>query len=190
MKIRRKNMIFFLAVGLLILSIVYRLQNPYVQPRVAQLTYTGSAQPSANMKDFLAKKPESSVDPGELSGSFKRVKTSPRVYQDLFALYLPVQTDQKENAAVTPSGPSDAVEKDPMGQVRDYITSYRYYGSYRRGDKKAVFLAKDKLVLVAGKGDRIDGKYLIDEIQDDFIRIKALKLNKTIDIHILEFNDD
>ena len=77
-----------------------------------------------------------------------------------------------------------------MDQVKDYIASYRYYGSYHSGDKKAVFLVKNKLVLVARKGDRIDGKYLIDDIQDDFIRIKALELNQTIDIHLGEFNDD
>jgi len=190
MKTRRKNMIFFLAVGLLILSIVYRLQHPYVQPRVTRLTYTDSVQPLENKKDSRAKKPESSMDPGEL-GSLKRVKTSPRMYQDLFALYRPPEMSRKEKEIVAvPEESSAAVEKNPMGQVKDYIASYRYYGSYRSGGKKAVFLAKDKLVLVAGIGDRIDGKYLIDEIQDDFIRIKALELNETIDIHIGEFNDD
>lgn len=185
----RKNMIFFLAAGLLILSIVYRLLNPYVQPRVTRLTYTGSVQSSAVMKDSPAKKSKSNGAKGQL-GILKRVKTSPRVYRDLFALYKSPETLQKEKAVVTPAEPAAAVEKDSMGQVKDYIASYRYYGSYHSGGKKAVFLSKNKLVLVARTGDRLDGKYLIDDIQDDFIRIKALELNETIDIHIGEFNDD
>ncbi len=184
-------MIFFLAAGLLILSIVYRLLNPYVQPRVTKLTYTGSAKISENMKDLRAKKQKSSGAKGEL-GILKRIKTSPRVYRDLFALYKPPETLQKEKAVVvvTPAEPAAVVENDPMDQVKDYIASYRYYGSYHSGDKKAVFLAKNKLVLVARTGDRLDGKYLIDDIQDDFIRIKALELNETLYIHIREFNDE
>jgi hypothetical protein len=190
MKITRKNMIFFLALVLLILSIIYRLMNPYVQPRVAKLTYTGSIQRSETMKDLGAEKTKSNGVKEDLAGILKKVKTSPRVYRDLFALYTPAQTGQKEKTVVSIPESSAAIEKDPIGEFKDYIASYRFYGSYNSEGKKAVFLAKNKLVLVARIGDRLDGKYLIDDIQDDFIRIKALELNETIDVHLGEFNDD
>ena len=45
-------------------------------------------------------------------------------------------------------------------------------------------------MLVAKIGDRLDGKYLIDDIQDNSIKIKALELNETIHLDMREFNNE
>ncbi len=45
-------------------------------------------------------------------------------------------------------------------------------------------------MLVAQIGDRLDGKYLIDDIQDNYIRIKTLEFNETIHLDMREFNDE
>jgi hypothetical protein len=189
MKNDKKNIVFATALGLLILSIIYRLMNPYVQPRVTRLTYTGSGQEAYKIGKVkgAAKK---TVKPSETDG---KPKTSRRVYKDLFYVYKPPQSVEEDNSALITTSPGEKIEtigKDPLGAVKEYIASYKFYGTYTSGEQKAVFLAKDKLVLVARTGDRIDGKYLIEDIQDDFIRIKALELNETIDINIREFSDD
>jgi hypothetical protein len=186
-------MIFFAAAGLLLVSLIYRLMNPYVQPRVDTLTYTGRSSDSKKIK----------AEPGDdrvVADPFARSNgkaVSGKVYKDLFALYKPPQTAGQEKQSIgkkdrqleiTP--PYRPVTKDPVLAIKEYIASYKFYGSYDSAGKKAVFLAKNKLVLVARTGDRIDGKYEIEDIQDDFIRIKATDLNQTIDINIREFNDD
>lgn len=193
MKTGKKNIVFAAALGLFILSIIYRLMNPYVQPRVARLTYTGSGHSSEKIgseKIVKVKGPaRKTAKPSETGGE---AKTSRRVHKDLFSVYKPPKQVEKDNILKTPK-PGQSVQtvgKDPLGEIKEYIASYKFYGTYTSGEQKAVFLAKNKLVLVARTGDRIDGKYEIDDIQEDFIRIKALELNETIDINIREFNND
>ena len=70
------------------------------------------------------------------------------------------------------------------------MASYTLYGIYKSENTKAVFLAKNKLILVARTGDRLDGKYLIDDIQDNHIKIRALDLNETIHFDMREFNNE
>ncbi len=179
----------------MLIFLIYRLMNPYVQPRVDTLTYTGKVDNSKNLPTKPGDDGAVAADP---FGPIKDNQLSDKVYKDLFSLYKPPKTDRKEKESIPEKKDSESkniptlepVTKDPAVAVKEYIASYRYYGSYDRAGEKAVFLAKNKLVLVARTGDRIDGKYEIDDIQDDFIRIKALDLNKTIDINIGEFYDD
>ena len=192
MKFSKKNIIFLVALGGLLISFIYRITNPYVQPRVNTLTHTGKAKvPKRNQT-----KP--SEDHTVVSRFFSKKQISGKVYKDLFSLYNPPPKpgeDKKPEAGekdkeLKSISLVDPMEKDPLLAVKEYIVSYRFYGSYNRQGQRAVFLAKNKLVLVARTGDRIDGKYLIEEIQDDFIRIKALELNETIHIGIEEFTDE
>ncbi len=80
-------------------------------------------------------------------------------------------------------------KEDPVKKVVDYITSFTFLGHYESGSRKAVFLSRNKLVLVARVGDRINGKYLIEQITDDKIKIKALDINETIHLDIKQFKD-
>ncbi len=194
MRFTRKHMIFWAAAGLLLVSLIYRLMNPYVQPRVDTLTYTGRGSDFKKIKAEPGDERAVAADP---FGSSKGKAVSGKVYKNLFALYKPPQTAGQEKQS---GGKQDRqleitslpgpVTKDPVFAVKEYLASYKFYGSYDSAGKKAVFLAKNKLVLVARKGDRIDGKYEIEDIQEDFIRIKAVDLNQTMDIKIGEFNDD
>jgi hypothetical protein len=190
MKMGKKNIFFAAALGLFVLSISYRLMNPYVQPRVDRLTYTGSGQGSEKITGKVKGSIETSAPPADTR---EKPKTSRRVYKDLFSVYKPPQKSVRDNSPPTPTVPVETIEtvtKDPIGEIKEYIASYKFYGAYTSGEKKAVFLGKNKLVLVARTGDRIDGKYEIDDIQEELIRIKALELNETIDINIREFNND
>jgi len=197
MKTGKKNIVFAAALGLFILSVSYRLMNPYVQPTVARLTYTGSGHSSEKIGAKKITKVRGSVEkratPVDTGGG---PKTSRRVYKDLFSVYKPPQRVEKEKSALITTPPDETIErietvtKDPLGEIKEYIASYKFYGAYTSGAQKAVFLAKNKLVLVGRTGDRIDGKYEIADIQENFIRIKALELKETIDINIREFNND
>ena len=178
---------------LLIISIIYRVLNPFVQPKVDKLTFTGN-------KNTKISKVEDSIEQSRQSKSqtlalrfLNKPKVSGKVYKDLFSIYrppqkkkikMPVKIDIQTQKMV------EIVEKDPVLEAKEYIASYTLYGTYKSEDTKAVFLAKNKLVLVARTGDRLDGKYLIDDIQDNYIRIKALDLNEIIHLDMREFNNE
>lgn len=75
-------------------------------------------------------------------------------------------------------------------EAKGRLTEYQFYGSYEVGGTRAVFLGKNKMVVVARAGDRIEGKYLINKIEANEIKIKALDINKTFRIDVEEFRND
>ena len=80
--------------------------------------------------------------------------------------------------------------EDPVADIREYLTSYKLYGNYEGENGKGVFLAKNKLVLVANQGDRLDGKYVIDEINDSYIQFSIPELNRSIRIEQGAFDNE
>ncbi len=197
MKLNKKHIIFIIVVFFLIIAIIYRVLNPFVQQEVNTLTFTGEKKSIKTDKaehDILqAEKVESQT---LVSKFLNKPKISAKVYKDLFSTYKPPNKLAKKKKINVPAdrdvqnSQKPDIKKDSVQKIKEYITSYRFYGIYESENTKAIFLAKNKLVLVAQIGDRLDGKYLIDDIQDNYIRIKALELNETIRLDMREFNDD
>ncbi len=193
MKLTKKNTIFIVTLLLLIISVVYRILNPFVQPRIEILTFTGKKAKTENEAEHTIIKTSQFESQRLIDKFIKRPKISGGVKNDLFAIYEPPLGKRLKPAIIRPKAAKIDVSlpvKDPILEVKEYITSYRIYGSYEIDNKRAVFLGKDKLVLVAKTGDRLDGKYLISDIQENHITIKALELNKTIHLDMREFNNE
>lgn len=199
MKNNRRHLVLFIALLLLAATVGYRLMNPFVQPEVKQLTYTGKQQTISGKQENGPVK-TSKLTPVEdtVSWFLNKPDLTAKVHQDLFAAYqppLPKSPPQEENLTAendTPDdmSPLDAIKEDPIQKAKEYVASYKFYGSYKSRTTRAIFLARDKLVLVAKKGDRLNGKFQIDDIQDNHIRIKALDLNETIHLDMREFNNE
>ncbi|MFH2059883.1 MAG: hypothetical protein ABIJ59_13395 [Pseudomonadota bacterium] len=196
MKFNKKYIIFSIALMLLIVSIIYRILNPFVQPRVDKLTFTGKKKAQPN-NEYAIKKDFRNESQTLVSKFLNKPEVSGKVYKDLFAIYRPFQKVDKTKAVKIVTNKNDQAQKtdsqiraEAILEAKKYITSYRFYGIYTTKDTKAVFLAKDKLVVVARIGDRLDGKYLIDDIQDSYITITALDLNETIHFYMREFNNE
>ena len=184
---------------LLVIAIIYRLLNPFVQSKVDKLTFTGGKTgktDSQRESGVITDKSKSGKQP-LVSRFLNKPKVSAEVHKNLFSIYRPpVQTDINDEAQdivnqdIQAGHNIDNLEKDSIQEIKEYISSYMLYGTYKSENTKAVFLSKDKLVLVAKKGDRLDGKYLIDDIQDNYIKITALELNETIHLDMREFNNE
>ena len=186
MKLNKKLIIFLIVFLLLIISIIYRLSNPFMQARTDTLTFTGKKNitVSHSADKGLNKEKQTLV-----SRFLNKPKISGKIYKDLFSLHKPSQTIgvKKENlvpAAVATSG------ENPLLEAKDYIASYTFYGTFESEGTTSVFLAKDKMVLVARTGDLLDGKYLIEEIKGNHIKFKVLDVNETIQLDIGEFNNE
>lgn len=194
-------MILFFALTILAVTVGYRLMNPFIQPEVKQLTYTGKNQVKPhNQKSGGGPMETDKLTSEEAAVSWflnKPVLTA-NVHQDLFAAYHPplpeVLPDTEDLNAETDTledmNAIEEIKEDPIQKAKEYVASYKLYGSYKSKNTKAIFLARDKLVLVAKKGDRLNGKFQIDDIQDNHIRIKALDLNETIHLDMREFNNE
>ncbi len=193
MKLNKKYIIFVIVFMLLIISIIYRVLNPFVQPRVDKLTFTGNKSNKIIKAENTMEQTRQGRSQTLVSKYLNRPKTSEKVYKDLFSIYRPPQKKKLKMSIkkdIQDQKVVETVKKDPVSEIKEYISSYTLYGIYKSEDTKAVFLSKNKLVLVARTGDRLDGKYLIDDIQENHITIKALDLNETIHFDMREFNDE
>ena len=190
MKLNKQYIVFAIVFVLLIIAIIYRIKNPFIQKEVDTLTYTGKKTGEISLG-----KSRSSAGDSQLSKLASRFLNRPQfsgeIATDLFSLYINTDGFPGEAQNMGPNGEYIQEErKDPVAKISKDLLSYKLYGSYKSQGKRAIFLVKDKLVLVASVGDRIEGKYLIEELQDNYIRLKALDLNETIHIDMREFNNE
>lgn len=196
MKLTKKHIIFSIAFMLLIISVIYRILNPFVQPRTDKLTFTGMKkkikQDSAPHAIKQSRQSESQI----LAADFlNKPEISGKAYKDLFSTYKsPLKIAEKKIAQslekdIEPEK-SDVIKNAAMLEAMEDISSYRLSGTYKTKDTKAVFLTKNKLVIIAKPGDRLDGKYLIEDIQDNYIRITVLDSNETIHLDMRGFNNE
>ncbi|MFW5854869.1 MAG: hypothetical protein ACOCW9_06035, partial [Thermodesulfobacteriota bacterium] len=77
--------------------------------------------------------------------------------------------------------------EDPLSMVEQDLSRLQVIGIYTRGDEPVIFFQRGKQTLVVREGDRIDGKYLVEEITLDAITLRAEHLNDTVHIDLTRF---
>jgi regulatory protein YycI of two-component signal transduction system YycFG len=189
MKWDKKSVIFLIVFLLLVISILYRVKHPFIQKRMDRLTYTSKHPADKSMAEKRIGTAEL-VEEGSVASKFlNKPRISGKVFKDLFPISLPSRkTEEKIDIQTLPAKVS--VQNDLLSEAKAYLASYKIEGTYESENVKAVFLSKEKLVLVLKAGDRLDGKYLIEDIQKDRVRIKALDLNETINLDLGELNNE
>ncbi len=200
---KQKRKVLVAVVVLLALTVVYRIMNPYTQERVGTLTFKNgggarvrvdkSVKSSNAMVSTNREQPDSMV-----SRWVNRPSLSGKIVNDLFASMDKKEKTDETDETVTIIETVESVELpveiqvayDPLQIAKEHISSFTFLGTYKSEGKRAIFMGKDKLVLVVRAGDRIDGNYLVEEITDVSIRIKALDINETIHLDIRDFNNE
>ena len=197
MKFNKQYIIFIVVFILLIISVIYRVKNPFIQEEVDTLTYTGKVKGESSL-EYNRNKPMQSQPDTLVSRFLNKSEFSGKIIKDLFSLYHSPEDLQKKIEIESPVEKITQeeiieyveIKDDPVSKISKDLLSYRFCGTYKSEGRRSVFLVRNKQVLVASTGDRIYGKYLIEEIQDNYIRIKALDLNETIHIDMREFNNE
>lgn len=189
MKLDKKAIIFITVFILLVIVIIYRVLNPFVQQRVENLTFTGKDETGQNRVVKTIEINGQAESQPLVARFMNKPRISGQVVKDLFLMPRPLQKPAETTEAHSPPA-ATTIQTDPLVEAKAYLASYKIDGTYESEDTKAVFLSKDKLVLVAKIGDRLDGKYLIEDIQKDHIRVRALDLNATINLDMREFNNE
>ncbi|MFK5952279.1 MAG: hypothetical protein QM498_04415 [Desulfobacterium sp.] len=201
---RKQKMLFCLILLVLVVAVWYRIMHPYVQPRVAELTHTGNKSILTSVLYPLEKKTGGLKKTQTYSNSvfdqfFNQPFYSGDVINDIFAgqfggnelINSPKKTDHGPADGAEERPPVDPVPQalDRLKKTVDYLLSFTFLGGFQSGEEKAIFLSRNNLVLVARIGDRINGKYLIEAIEEDSITIKALDINETLHLEMRLFND-
>jgi hypothetical protein len=198
MRLNKEHTLFIVVLMLLVMSIAYRRLHPFEQARVNTLTYTGkmpagkpagtAAPPPDDLRPPLSNMTDRLLQPPTASGA---------VYQDLF-----LSSGPPREPAPPPQGPEiptgdidmdnsvHDIQDDPLEQIKTDIAGFRFYGTYEGEEGRAVFIVRNDKIIVAREGDRIDGKYHVDEIKKTHMKITALQINETIHLDMREFNNE
>ncbi|MBU0993993.1 MAG: hypothetical protein KJ737_15975 [Proteobacteria bacterium] len=190
----RNKKILICLVIIFMITLAYRLNHPFKQATVAELTYSGEK----NKRVITMKIP--SAEDEDLKISHTRVMISDflnppshsgAVIKNLFFdEKKTVPTNEKIPAEPLPMVEAEDTEPyvpDKMAIVDEELGRFTVLGSYESKGEKAIFLQRGKETLVIRVGDRIDGKYRVQEITGRSIRLLAETLNETVYIDMGEF---
>ncbi len=180
----RNKKILYALVILLGLSLTYRIFHPFQQREVASLKYRDGAQGRTSRKI-----PENPINPSrppsvKLSLLEKTAERSRDVLRNPFFEEKTVEPVKAPDPTPKPTEPEPVrpAPPDPMETVNRELGQMKVFGYYEGlGDMK-LFVEKGKEILVISKGDKIDGKYLVKEIGNTWVTLRAENIGQ--DVHI------
>jgi len=198
---RNKKKLLALLIVILGISLTWRILHPFRQERVERLTFTGKAP----AQDTGTEKKSVGTDPAYqqvLLSLFEKPPVhsgkslSPAFFQKIPGVNLtpPPGFLDGSDETVSPGGeqPANAPESDStyaaaLAQVNAELDRFRVIGFYNSGSDHAIFMQRDKQVFIVRKGDRLDGKYRVEEISADTITLWADAVNDKVHINITRF---
>lgn len=188
----RKKTILAVLACIFVLSLTYRLLNPYEQKRVKNLTFTGEKASTPR-----GKKPSANFDlpSGDLLIrldllSDRRIHSA-TVQNNIFFKRTTVPVKEKpvdlEKAPPQKTEPSISPLENKRLQVQQELSHFKTFGFLELNNEKTLFLERGKDIFIIRKGDRIDGKYLVKEISESMLTLKAEEINEDVHIDISKF---
>ena len=185
----RKKIILFALGAIFFISLYYRIMHPFKQEKVAELTYMGNRAHVVSLKNPSA--PPGAETKVMLDLFLNQPRNKGKVIKNVFQATKTKESrkqaetiqgiEQKEAKETVPAiSEKDAYE----ASVKRGLASLIAFGMYESGDEKIVFLERGKEVLLVRKGDRIDGKYLVEKITDQRVILKAGQIKEPVFIDI------
>ncbi len=178
-----KKRILLILLLILAGSITYRLLNPIEQERIARLSYTG-VRPAVPHK--IKAGDTSSAETGRIIRL--DLLTEPRSHsgrtrRDIFnKRRVTVQRPQ-------PASPPRVIPPANLERrkVQEQLDRFRTFGYMDQKNERTLFLEYGRDILVVRKGDRINGKYLVKDINPERLTLWAEMLGEHIHIDLTQF---
>ncbi len=191
---RQKKILLVLGV-IFAITLVYRIYHPFKQAEVAQLTFTGKKTPlaAAKSENTADDKQKRIVNVIRLDLLAAPPPYSATVQKNIFFQAVspkpdPAKKKQTQKSRVAQATPTPAPpRKNPAEQVKQELSTYKIFGTYRQGSKNGVFLEKGKQIFVIHKGDKIEGKYRIKKITDKQITLYAEHFDEIVHLDMSDF---
>ena len=188
----RKKTILVVLACIFVLSLAYRLLNPYEQKRVESLTFTGEHAPTPR-----GEKTSGNIDlpSGDLSIrldllSDRRIHSG-TVQKNIFFKKSTVPVKEKtvdpKKASPQRTEQSIATLENKKLQVQQELSHFKTFGFLELNNEKALFLERGKDIFIIRKGDRIDGKYLVKKISESMLTLRAEEIDEDVHIDISKF---
>ncbi len=188
----KKQKILMVLAALFIVSLIYRIMNPYKQETVDRLTYT-SGKPSVISKKIYKEPGKSSDFDLLLEPLLNPRHQQTSVFRNIFEKNAardaissipakaasPLQTQEEKNATA-----QQEQEKNDMNQGLD---QFSVFGSCESNGRKYIFLERSKDIFIVRNGDIIDGQYRIENISDTALTIRSEKQGQSVTIDISDF---
>lgn len=189
----RKKIILVVLVAIFLIALVYRIMHPFKQESVTELTYVGdrvvvkSIKGDSDHSGYKASGQDAKVlidlflNPPRHKGKvIKNVFEATAVQKTTPIKDSDAKKDQQRAVLEVPQ------KKNPLELAKKDLSRFNVFGMYERGDEKVVFLERGKEVLVVRKGDRIDGKYMVENITEQKVTLTAKQLNEQVYIMVGE----
>ncbi|MBW1745179.1 MAG: hypothetical protein JRG74_05295 [Deltaproteobacteria bacterium] len=183
---RKKKILAILAV-IFVISLVYRIMNPFKQEKVTVLKYTGSHEQKTVQKSIPTKAKKKS-----LFSSYVMLDlfTTPSKHSDkvIKNIFFKKKSAEKKTLINTKHNMETKVltVEDPVEKIKKDLSKFRIFGSHESGDKIVLFLERGKQIIVIRKGDRIDGKYLVKKITKQLVTLSADNIDEELHIDLGE----
>ena len=174
----RKQKLLAGLIALMGLALAYRLTHPFNQETVDRLTYARATKVAAVQAEGEA----STQGAVRLDLLQSPPEVSVAVQRDLFRLPTEnrsVDTDEVQATAAPEPEPPPRTERQ---MIEEHFESFKIFGSYRRGETIYLFLVRGKQVLIVTRGDSIDGKYNITDLDEKSATISAQELSTPLKI--------
>jgi len=189
MDMDRKKKILIILGAIFMISLCYRILNPFKQERVAELTYTGERLPSGLNKGADEVDTESTYAAYYVQIDFflKPTRYSAGVFRNIFQ-----KADvKKEIGAPEQIKPTfrlpEAVaseKEDQREMLNQELSRFKIFGSFESGDGRMLFVERGKDIILVQKGDLIDGKYKVEKITKHAITLKVESFDETVYIEL------
>jgi len=201
----REKLILAASMTVLLFMLIYRVMNPYEQQAVKELKYPAKSQEKAAEEKGKAGKKEDPADEIKVMLQVLRHQPehsgeviSPHFFQAIPGISPVAAAPDLANEAepekqAEPDFDGDKLETasgetpDALTALNEMLNQLKVIGVYSSGADRAIFFQRDKQSIIARKGDRLDGKYLVEEITADEVVFKADQVEERVRLSLVPF---
>ncbi len=185
MDVGRKRKLLIALAALFGAALVYRAMHPFRQAQVDQLTHTGAAEPGALPEDpgRLEVMLRLFVEPPPVSGAV----IAPGFLKPVPGLDLAPPPPPPEPAPTAPPPEPEPSEPDPGAVVDRELGRFQVIGFFIQKGEAAIFLQREKQVLVVREGNLIDGKYRVEDISAEKMTLRAIHLGELVHLDLTQY---
>ena len=185
----QKKLILILLLLVFGLSLTYRLMNPFEQPRVERLKYQkrpDNVQDGKKQGAELFQVPTHEMMLSLLTAPpFHKVSVirNPFLIKDEKAKVRPNKETAKLKPPSSPPQPLPRAE-DPRERVKRELSKFRIFGFFESGGEVTLFLEKGHNIIIARKGDWIEGRYQVVDIGVDRLKLRVPDIDEYVHIDL------
>lgn len=193
---KKKQKILTVLLLILAASIGYRVTHPFKQQRVEELTFKGDKNIRRIVKTPNTKSdsPAGTPDIVMLNLLENPPRHSGKITHNIFFPKLSVH--ENDTAAPKPSNEIKPLQNNQGGGIDTLqkhapeLSGCNVFGMYETENDKVVFIERGKDILALREGDIIDGKFLVEQINEQGLRLTSTQSDKPIIINMDELENN